>query len=250
MTPTKGTTSKSTARKRNLHGKLVKIDTWTGLHGELEHMRDSGWIFRGVTSPDHHLVPGIGREKVFRAYDPLRESRLFDEFKLRAVSLVPDGRFDDWGWLAFAQHIGVPTRLLDWSVNPLVALYFALESDTPSDRVVYAVSYSRYVHEVARTDLSPLKNKTEGRFTAPLAFDRIRAQRGVFTIHPHPTEVFSPPGLKRLVIPEAKVKHLRRRLFKYGIDHWHIYPDMEGLGKQLAWQVKNGVGLGSVPSSS
>jgi hypothetical protein len=112
--------------------------------------------------------------------------------------------------------------------------------------VVYAVQYSQYVHEVDHRNTSPFENTKEGRFTAPLAFDRIRAQRGIFTIHPTPTKIFHPKGLKSFLISSAQVKDFQRRLFKYGIDHWHIYPDAQGLGQQLAWQFKNKVGLGSV----
>jgi len=42
------------------------------------------------------------------------------------------------------------------------------------------------------------------------------------------------------------VHDFRKRLFKYGIDYWHIYPDIHGLGQQLKWQYKNKVGLGSL----
>lgn len=223
-----------------------RISNWKSLHEKLETMRDSGWIFRGVAAPKHYLLPSIGREAVYGHYKLAQEQRLFEEFKNRAIALISDPRFDDWDWLAYAQHIGVPTRLLDWSVNPLVALYFALEADSDSDRVVYAVKYSKYIYEVDHRNTSPFENKKEGRFTAPLAFDRIRAQRGIFTIHPDPTKIFHPKGMKSFLIEGSLVKDFRKRLFKYGIDHWHIYPDAQGLGLQLAWQFKNKVGLGSL----
>ena len=133
-----------------------------------------------------------------------------------------------------------------WSLSPIVAAYFALESDSDADRVIYAVKYSKYIHEVEHRTLGPFDNTKEGRFSAPLAFDRIRAQRGIFTIHPDPTKIFYPPNTKTILIDKSLVKDFRKRLFKYGIDHWHIYPDAQGLGQQLSWQNKNKVGLGTI----
>jgi hypothetical protein len=228
-----------------------RVKTWKEFHGLLETMRDTSWIFRGVSSPKHYLIPSIGREKVYGPYKLVQEERLFNEFKNRAISLVDTKSFlNDWHWLAFAQHIGVPTRLLDWSSNPLVAAYFAIESDSTEDRVIYAVKYSQYIHEVDHGGSGPFENKKQGRFTAPFAFDRIRSQRGLFTIHPEPTKIFYKSGMKSILIPTSLVKDFRKRLFKYGVDHWHIYPDSHGLGQQLAWQFKNKVGLGTVFTSA
>lgn len=221
-----------------------KVRDWADLHKRLERMRDTGWIFRGVTSPHHYPIPRIGREQVYGEYQRKQEERLFEEFKIRVVALLREPRFDDWDWLAYAQHIGVPTRLLDWTASPLVALFFALEGESTDDRIIYAVKYSRYLFEIDRHGCNPFDNPNEGRFTAPLAFDRIRAQRGLFTIHPDPTRIFYPKGLKTLLIDRNKVPEFRRRLFKYGIDHWHIYPDAQGLGAQMNWQYENRVGLG------
>lgn len=222
------------------------IKSWTDLHSKLEQMRDTAWIFRGVTGIDHYPIPSIGREALFGHYKRAQEERLFQEFKDRAISLLHDHRLTEWDWLAFAQHIGVPTRLLDWTASPMVAAFFAIESDVKRDRLIYAVKYSRYLFEVENDRCSPFENKTEGRFTAPLIFDRIRAQRGLFTIHPHPTLIFSPKGMRMLRIPYEMVADFRRRLFKYGVDHWFIYPDAQGLGKQMNWQYKNRVGLGRI----
>src|SRR5262245_4587032 len=53
------------------------------------------------------------------------ESRLFRRFKDRSLPHLTFTPHDDWEWLAVAQYFGLPTRLLDWSGNPLVPAYFA-----------------------------------------------------------------------------------------------------------------------------
>jgi hypothetical protein len=104
--------------RKKIDSSHIVVKTWSQLHAKLENMRDTAWIFRGVGSLEHYPLPSIGREKVFGHYERAQEQRLFDEFKNRAVALVSDPRFTDWDWIAYAQHIGVPTRLLDWTTSP------------------------------------------------------------------------------------------------------------------------------------
>lgn len=86
--------------------------------------------FRGEPASDTPLVPGLYR----RLDGSSRENQLLQEFRARAGGYVLDRlpdreKIDEW--LFLAQHVGLPTRLLDWSEGALIGLYFALEKSPP-----------------------------------------------------------------------------------------------------------------------
>lgn len=232
--------------RRRIDDSRTVIGDWKELHKQFNRMTDTAWIFRGVSSTQHYPIPSIGRESLYGIYKQVYEERLLQEFKHRAVALLKAPEFTDWHWLAYAQHLGVPTRLLDWSASPLIATFFALQGDADTDRAIYCVKYSKFLHEVDQKTKSPFHSAVEGRFTPPLVFPRIQAQRGLFTFHPYPTKLFYRDSMKVLVIPRSLVEKFRKALFKYGVDHWYVYPDAEGLGQQMRWQYKSKIGLGSV----
>src|SRR3954452_4462031 len=88
---------------------------------------------RGCGDFDNHpLSPSLFRHptKKNNTSDLLAlENEMLVHFRQRSVPFIARPlRDDDWERLFFMQHFGIPTRLLDWSENPFVALYFALTS--------------------------------------------------------------------------------------------------------------------------
>src|SRR5437016_1232848 len=108
------------------------VSSFQGLHRAIQQFDPNDTIFRGVTDPTHDLRPSVGRLVLPQGKGRTiqnEEKWIFETFKQRAVPFLNFQPADDWDWLALAQHHGLPTRLLDWSINPLVATYFAVNND-------------------------------------------------------------------------------------------------------------------------
>src|ERR1700691_4947578 len=82
--------------------------------------------FRGSQSASWRLVPKLYRSKA-RAKKLLEdEDEIREEFVRRAPSLTTYNPRNAWEWYFLMQHYSAPTRLLDWTEDPQIALYFAL----------------------------------------------------------------------------------------------------------------------------
>ena len=194
------------------------------------------WIFRGQACSDWDLVPKVDR----RLFEGARERRgrlgleqtALKEFKLLAQPHLSYFPQSDWEWLAHAQHYGLPTRLLDWTFKPLIALYFAVEEHNHDDwgSIVFCYNYG---NKPFQPDRSPFVVETIEHFIPPHINSRITTQGGCFTVHPHDRKI-DPSKLVKVQIPKENRSRIREALFTLGIHHASIFPDLEGIAEHIS----------------
>lgn len=231
-----------------------------------EHVRDvlkgisldDGYYFRGERRNDYLLKPKIGRvtskpveaepgKLVLDLQYPvtkISERVAFDRFKAAARPYLVSPPQNDWDWLALAQHHGMPTRLLDWTVNPLVALYFAISEYVDDawlrrekiDSPGYDGGAAFYVMRVKQSPIDTQTSdpfKSDGLFFPSHVSPRITSQGGLFSIQQQPHEPLRWGRTTKYYIPFSARMNFKRELALYGVSHSFIYPGLEGLTKDL-----------------
>lgn len=219
--------------------------------------------FRGEPLSKTPLLPRLYRPKADGTCHD--ENQLLQYFRRKAPGLGSDllpprsGHTDQW--LSLAQHVGLPTRLLDWSEGALVGLYFALLEESPIVWMLHPVELNRQSipagdsigdNEFPLTWVDGLGNANiRGAWELdgigvdlPVAFHptnihpRMRAQRSCFTVHGKRKESMNdlvPPNiLRRYEIDPDEKGTMLAELRMLGVSHSTIFPDLDGLAKDLA----------------
>jgi len=200
---------------------------------EIENIpKGSSLLFRGHTSLDYKLIPSIGRKNFYEGNLEKNERRIFKQFKDSAPAFLKTIPKNDWEWLALGQHYGLPTRLLDWTYNPLIALFFAVEKEHSEPSVVLAKKFIRIVDTEKQ---NPFEVTTVLKYTPPLISERISAQGGCFTVHPNPAEEYASAEIIRFIIESPSRRPIKQTLFKLGIRNRVVYPGLDGISKDLNW---------------
>lgn len=210
---------------------LVVAETFSDFDNAIEGISKTA-LCRGVSNHEYPLLPSLFRHADVESAD-LREHNLMWVFKTQAkahLSTVPQ---NDIEWLAIAQHHGLPTRLLDWSLSSLVACFFAVESLSSSDAAVFIYDIGKFKKE---EEIEPSKLKSIVAFFPSHATKRVTAQSGMFTIHPTKCMNLESDSIKKIVIPASRKKYFLEKLVKYGVHHATIFPDLDGLSSYIKHQ--------------
>jgi hypothetical protein len=230
---------------------------------------DAQLWFRGEPKVDTPLLPKVFRTKEDGSHH--EENKLLQMFRMKAPSFGPDvapSRQATDQWLFLAQHVGLPTRLLDWTESALLGLYFALKTENPVVWMIdpYKLNEQSVSHKSSKAEINQvlpltwfdprgtvknigvenIKGAWEQNYDGlelPVAVHptyihpRMSAQRSVFTVHgarPESIPNIVPHDLLRRfeIIPQF-IPQLLEDLHILGIHDSTAFPDLDGLADEL-----------------
>jgi hypothetical protein len=239
----------------------VYTDAWKA---DLSRYR-SDFAFRGLSDASYELKNSLLRNS---GHHPEFEYHLLRNFRKYARTAEPNQTSTQWRSLVLAQHHGLPTRLLDWTYSPFVAMHFATANTEKfdTDGVIWLADFvqiNRLTPDPLQTILSSEKcnaftvemleesfsslwrfDEINGPghaifFEPPSLDDRIVNQFALFSVMTSPTSVFDhwlaqhPALYRRLIIPGVLKWEIRDKLDQANITERVLFPGLDGLARWL-----------------
>lgn len=235
--------------------------------------------FRGQANVEWEVVPGVLREDFVQSaysqtiYNKLignlleKERYLMKLFVREGSSYVPKDA-SPFEWYMLAQHYGMPTRLLDWTDSPLVALWMAVERYADDkDGVIIAMNSSPVQEKKEVVDFWSDERKdelfsiiTRSKDAIPESFHemvkheailpispnlfkgRLVQQHAHFTLHtpanpdqelPYTVGINEFYDCNEFVIKAEYKKFYRTYLLAMGIQRWTLWPDLDNVARGI-----------------
>lgn len=208
----------------------------------LKTSRGRNPIYRGHSSKKYDLMPSLGRHikhpdgsMCAPTYLRGREIEILEEFRGESVPFIIDRNRTMLDVMVLAQHHGVPTRLMDWTTNPLVALYFAVKNvNRDADGVVYiAPAAPPLPPEVRSGHFLPIDVHGLFSFTPQHIDMRIAAQFSVFTLHGDPYKPLDKSLFESVWFAGSKKELILSELHMLGVNAQSIFPGLSGIGERI-----------------
>lgn len=197
-------------------------------------------LFRGQPKKGG-LLPGVARKDP-RKDTTEQEKKVLEQLQLQGASMLRNVGTTALDLLVAAQHYGLKTRLLDWTSNPLAAMWFACANPEKGDVYVYALEADKFLVKDVY-DKDPFTSALTRVFQPRLNNDRITAQEGWFTLHRYakkhsqfvPLERNSDiqRHLHQFCVPEKHRSGILKSLDRHGVNARTIFPDLSGLCRHL-----------------